>query len=113
MSETQKQETYPHLKLPVMVGDTNFQTACVLAELHMQNELLYGLLNKNTKSNPIPDQDSIGSLISFFFAYLNDPASKDMPECLPLRHSIRANGTHDNVTLLEDLAARDANQGKA
>jgi hypothetical protein len=111
MNET-KQETYPHLELPPTLGDTNFQTACVLAEMHMQNELLYALLAKKAKNSPVPSQDDLNNLITFFLDYLDDPLSRDKPCNLPLRQYIRADGTHDNVTLLENLRAREATEHK-
>jgi hypothetical protein len=89
---------------------SNANTAFVLAELHMQNELLYALVNKDAKNKPIPNSESIMRLYHFYLQILNDPANTDGSYQLPLRQYIRADKTHDNMTLLENLEARDAGQ---
>jgi hypothetical protein len=87
------------------VGTTNINTALLLAELHIQNELLYALLNKDAKNNPVPDKESIRSLYRFYRSALDDPASTDTKYPLPLRDYIRPDNTSDDMTLLEDIQA--------
>jgi hypothetical protein len=89
----------------------NANTAFILAELHMQNELLYALLNKEAKNKPVPDAESIMRLYHFFLPILNDPVNKDEIYQLPLRQYIRYDGTSEDTTLLENLEARDAPKG--
>jgi hypothetical protein len=94
---------YPHLDEPPSLGDLNQSTAFILAELHLQNELLYSASNKGAKNNPVPDQETLTSLVSLFRRVLDDPANRDNSFGFPLREYIREDGTHDGMTLLENL----------
>jgi|GEM_PF-6313679 len=94
-------------KTPSISSDSNVNTAFVLAELHMQNELLFAMMNKNAKYKPVPDIESIMRLYHFFLPVLNDGACIDSNYHLPLREYTRLDGTHEGTTLLENLEAKD------
>jgi hypothetical protein len=99
-----EQKIYPHLDKPPSLGDLNQTAAFLLAELHLQNELLYSALNKGAKNSPTPDNETISTLISLFRRALDDPASREDLFQFPLRSYIREDGSHC-VTLLENLRA--------
>jgi hypothetical protein len=103
-------KTYPHLDKPPSLGDLNQAAAFFLAELHLQNELLYSASNKGTKNNPVPDKETLACLVNLFRRVLDDPAHRDNPFSFPLRSHIREDGTHDGMTLLEDLQEEDRRQ---
>jgi len=100
MNESKKSST--------VSGDNNVNTAFVLAELHMQNELLFAIANKDAKNKPIPDAESITRLYHFFLEVLKDGANIDSRYHLPLQEYVRRDGTGEDTTLLENLEARDS-----
>jgi hypothetical protein len=104
-----EQKTYSHLDKPPSLGDLNQTAAFILAELHLQNGLLYSASNKDAKNNPIPDKETIASLVNFFRRVLDDPANRDDPTEFPLRSYIREDGSHAE-TLLENLLEEDHHQ---
>jgi hypothetical protein len=105
-----EQKTYPHLDNPSLLGDLNQTAAFLLAELHLQNELLYSAINKGAKNNPVPDKETLVDLVNLFRQVLDDPASREELFQFPVRSYVLENG-HQCETLLENLQAKLHGQG--
>jgi hypothetical protein len=102
-------KTYPHLDEPPKPGDLNQIAAFFLAELHLQNELLYSAGNKGAKDAPIPDNETLSMLVNFFRRTLDDPVNRDDPFAFHLRGFVLENGRRCE-TLLENLRVSLAHQ---